>query len=306
MADQKEDPEYLLAHTGSELERLHKQHAWIQTCLKGQIVFAPVDLKKEGMKVLDVGCADGQSIFSPYPPQTCLMCWINADIACSGSGYVLRDLQKQLAPTAQLVGADVMPSFLPKQDPSGSIRYVIQDICEPFASDLQAAFDLTLVRFVLAGSARVGIEAAVNHLVSSLKPGGWLQVLEMDVEDMSDCGPAVKDLFFILRSLFTKISMGPNWAPGLEAVFKDAGLENVSVQRIGFPAGKKMGNETDSRNSMEPFKITIPSLISACGNMSADLPASVTDHLPERFEKEMTEQGGTIMNYVVTGQKKSL
>lgn len=59
MANQKDDPEYLLVQTGAELERLHKQHAWIQTCLKGQIVFAPVDLQKEGLKVLDVGCADG-------------------------------------------------------------------------------------------------------------------------------------------------------------------------------------------------------------------------------------------------------
>lgn len=305
MAEQKEDPEYLLAHTGAELERLHKQHAWIQTSLKGRIVFAPVDLKKDGLKVLDVGCADGQSISSPSLPAICLMCWINADIACPCSGYLLRDLQKQLAPTAQLVGADVMPSFLPKEDPSGNIRYVIHDICEPVASDLQEAFDLTLVRYVLAGSARVGIEAAVKHLVSSLKPGGWLQVMEMDTEDMSDYGPAGKALFFIMRSLFNKLGMGPNWASRLEALFKTAGLENVSVQKIGIPGGKKMGNETDSRNSMEPFKITIPSLIAACGNMGVDLPASVTDHLPERFEKEMTEQGGTIMNYVVTGQKKS-
>lgn len=199
-----------------------------------------------------------------------------------------------------------MPSFIPKEDPSRNIRYVIQDICEPFVSDLQETFDLTLLRFVLASSARVGIEVAVKHLVSSLKPGGWLQIMEMDTEDMSDCGPAGKDLFFILRSLLTKIGMGPNWAPNLEAVFKDAGLENVSIQRIRLPAGKKTGNETDSRNSMEPFKITIPSLITACRNIGADLPPSVTDHLPERFEKEMTEQGGTVMSYVVTGQKKSL
>ena len=63
MADhqqQEEDPQYLLAQTGKELERLAKQHAWVQKCLGGQIVFAPVDLQKPGLRVLDVGCADGK------------------------------------------------------------------------------------------------------------------------------------------------------------------------------------------------------------------------------------------------------
>ena len=58
MAD--ENPEYLLGGTQSELERLQKQHAWLQMCLNKQIVFAPIDLKKSGLKVLDLGCADGR------------------------------------------------------------------------------------------------------------------------------------------------------------------------------------------------------------------------------------------------------
>lgn len=58
-----EDPPYLLGATGRELERLRKQHTWIQTCLDGKIVYAPVDLQKPELKVLDVGCADGKGLF---------------------------------------------------------------------------------------------------------------------------------------------------------------------------------------------------------------------------------------------------
>lgn len=54
-----EEPKYLLGDHGREVERLRKQHSWIQYCLKDQIVFAPIDLQKPGLKVLDVGCADG-------------------------------------------------------------------------------------------------------------------------------------------------------------------------------------------------------------------------------------------------------
>lgn len=280
MASQKQgDPEYLLAETGNELERLRKQHAWIQTCVKGQIVFAPIDLKKDGLKVLDVGCADGT---------------------------LLRDLQLQLSPGAQLVGADVMPSFLPKENPSGNIRYVVQDICEPFPSDLQNSFDLTLLRYVLAGGAKVGIKGEVTNLASTVKPGGWLQVTELDVvEDAPGFTPALKDLFSVMRSLFVKLGMGYNFARELDVAFKEAGLEHVTVKKVELPVGKKMGNEKDARNSVEPFKITIPSLIGGCKALGAEVPEKMTENLKERFEKEMMEQGGLIHEIIVTGQKRS-
>ena len=60
MAEKQEDPEYLLAHVGPEVERLTKQHNWIQKCLGGQIIFAPIDIKLENLRVLDVGCANGR------------------------------------------------------------------------------------------------------------------------------------------------------------------------------------------------------------------------------------------------------
>lgn len=58
--NQEEDPAYLLSATGLELERLRKQHEWIVSCLDGKLIFAPVDLQKPQLKVLDVGCADGK------------------------------------------------------------------------------------------------------------------------------------------------------------------------------------------------------------------------------------------------------
>lgn len=44
-----------------EVERLQKQHAWVQRCLDNKIVFAPIPLDKEGLRILDVGCADGNT-----------------------------------------------------------------------------------------------------------------------------------------------------------------------------------------------------------------------------------------------------
>ena len=56
----EKDPKYLLGQQ-RELERLKKQHEWQQKCYKGRIVFAPLDLKKPDLHVLDMGCADGMN-----------------------------------------------------------------------------------------------------------------------------------------------------------------------------------------------------------------------------------------------------
>jgi hypothetical protein len=144
------------------------------TGLKGQIIFAPVDTQKDSLKVLDVGCVDDERL--PLLSKSLdfrLRLTKNADCyACIQTGNLLRDLAKQLKPSAELVGADVMPSFLPKENPSGNIRYVLQDVCELFASGLLGRFDLTNVRFVLAGAAPGSLNTAVANLASSLAPGG--------------------------------------------------------------------------------------------------------------------------------------
>lgn len=85
-------------------------------------------------------------------------------LACLTSlGTLLRDLQKQLSPSAQLVGGDVMRNFIPSS-PQGNINYTYFDICEPPVDELKEAFDLSHVRLVLGGSGKVGIDAAVANV----------------------------------------------------------------------------------------------------------------------------------------------
>lgn len=57
-----QDSAYILEESRREVERLQKQHTWINGYLEGRIVFAPVDLSNPKLKVLDVGCADGKRL----------------------------------------------------------------------------------------------------------------------------------------------------------------------------------------------------------------------------------------------------
>ncbi|KAH8669167.1 S-adenosyl-L-methionine-dependent methyltransferase [Xylariales sp. PMI_506] len=305
MADGQSDPEYLLVRTEHELDRLRKQHRWLQLCNGGKIVFAPVDLKKQGLKVLDVGCADGT---------------------------LLRDLQEQVSPSAYLVGTDFMPSFVQAAKAlspnAANLEYRVHDLSEPFPPDLISTFDLTHVRLVLPGVGRVGLEATVRNLLDTVAPGGWLQVQEMHLQPETAETQSMKDILSLFGALFKLAGLPENFSSKLQGIFQDVGLEDVTVQKIAAPLGKKLGLDMEgTKMCLEPFEVTIPSLIVANqgkakpssslptsenqrmqanrrGNLGSELPKSTTDNLKERFHTEMLETGGTFYNLVVSGRKK--
>ncbi|KAF9771372.1 hypothetical protein IL306_010999 [Fusarium sp. DS 682] len=190
-----------------EVERLQKQHAWVQRCLDNKIVFAPVPLDKEGLKVLDVGCADG---------------------------ILLRDLKKQVSPSAQLVGVDIVEAFLPPSEEG--IRYEVYDLCEPPRTDLPEP---------------------------TVAPRGWLQVneLDFDLTDRPNVGPAWRDVSNLIAALFDGMGMGSDCIRKLPGAFEAAGLENVTVHTVDLPMGKLLGDDEAAELSWQPFVLTIPSLI---------------------------------------------
>ncbi|KAF9871015.1 hypothetical protein CkaCkLH20_11432 [Colletotrichum karsti] len=260
----------------AEVERLQVQHRWIQMCLKDRIAFAPVDLKKEGLKVLDMGCADGT---------------------------LLRDLQKQVPPSAELVGADVSTVFMPTSA-QGNISYVTQDACDPPAGDLKGKFDMTHVRNVLHSTSRSGVEKAVANLAETLAPGGWLQAMELDVStEHPDQPQALKDVIKIIGTMMEKAGMDRGYQQKLPGAFKKAGLENVTMEKVNCGVGRVHANDEDMRRSIEPFMRTIPLVTGQAKVMCPEIPASFFEGLQERYIKDMTEKGGFFPGFIVYGQK---
>lgn len=63
---QKEPPEesqYILSGNISETTRLRLQHDVIKDAMGGQLVLAPADLSRSGLRILDSATADGTSTF---------------------------------------------------------------------------------------------------------------------------------------------------------------------------------------------------------------------------------------------------
>ncbi|KAF6829126.1 methyltransferase domain-containing protein [Colletotrichum plurivorum] len=266
----------MIGDAEAELERLRIQHRWLQMCLGDRIAFAPVDFKKDGLKVLDMGCADGT---------------------------LLRDLQKQVPPSAEMVGADVSTVFLPSSS-QGNIRYVTQDICDPPADELKGKFDFTHVRNVLHSSGRSGVEKAVENLVNTLAPGGWVQAMEMDMNsEQCEQPQAMQDAIRVISTMMEKAGMDPAYQKKLPEAFKKAGLQNVTLERVNCGIGKAHSNQADLETSIAPFRRTIPLVTKTASAMCPELPPSVYENLEERYVKDMTEKGGFFPAIIVYGQK---
>lgn len=94
---------------------------------------------------------------------------------------------------------------------------------------------------------------------ATLKPGGWLQIQEPDLSRETWAGQesALADFVTVLGAVLDKIGAGRGYATHLEAAFRKAGLENVSVERVTYPLGVKAETEEIAKQSVEQFKTTI-------------------------------------------------
>jgi hypothetical protein len=100
--------------------------------------------------------------------------------------------------------------------------------------------------------------------VATVAPGGWLQIQEMWKVGHERNGPcsSFNDVHLILRTLLDGIGVG-DFSAGLAASLRRLGLENVKAEVLQLPMGKKLGDGDIARRSTEPFKLTIPAIVSS-------------------------------------------
>lgn len=101
-----------------EQQRLEGQHE-VMIYHMGKALYAPVDLSKPGLRILDSGCANGR--------------W-------------LRDLKASSPAQHEYFGTDVDESLYPASPPEG-MRFQNQSIKEEFPSEWRDSFDLIHQRF---------------------------------------------------------------------------------------------------------------------------------------------------------------
>jgi len=85
--------------------------------------------------------------------------------------------------------------------------------------------------------------------------------MDFDLQEKPNAGPALKDVCKLFSGVFKAMGMTYNLVEELPGAFKIAGLENVSAETVELPMGKLLGDGEATEMSLQPFLLTIPSLI---------------------------------------------
>ncbi|KAI0470480.1 methyltransferase SirN-like protein [Xylariaceae sp. FL0804] len=271
------EPEYLLPNRSRELERLAEQDAWITHEMHGQRILAPIDLTQPGLRILDSGTANG---------------------------LFLREIQPQLTAPYTLLGYDVMESFFPPAESRPEhTTFALHDIAEPWPSELQYTCDFVHQRFTLPGGAKKATpREMVGYLCRLVKPGGWIQLVEMDPTVPAE-SKAMEDAWVATRAFLTAAGAGVDYGRSLAGWLREEGFQNVEDKRINIDAGKSCADPDWGVRSAKSLAESFGGAAGACKAMNVDVDPSILENLGDRAEAGMMAEGGFHPLVFAYGQK---
>ncbi|KAF9881766.1 methyltransferase [Colletotrichum karsti] len=224
----------------SEKARLGDQHEILLHAMRGRAILAPVDLSRPSLRILDSGAADGR--------------W-------------LTDLRSSIGGDShEYVGTDIDPSLYPSSPPE-DVYFCNQSIRKPFPDEWQGTFDVVHQRLVMAAVAPPDstITSATSNLAGLLRPGGWLQLVELDNECVNDNGPAMRRLLRYHQQNSAAGGLGPNLSVHLTRAMQDAGLKGVEERSVDvmYGARNKGGRDLRMKSMMSLYGAVGPVLAQA-------------------------------------------
>lgn len=204
---------YLLAKDESEQNRLDFQHFLLRYALHG-LWAAPID---QPGSVLDVGTGTGR--------------------------WALE--MAQIFPRTNVVGVDIVvpasdvaaaPQELPARPENYS--FVVGNVLEglPFAD---GSFDFTHQRLLVVGIPADRWQSVVNELVRVTRPGGWVELIEGDLQIGG--GPAFNQILGWISAISAQRGIDIPAVRGIGKFLENAGLEQVTFRELRLPMGKHGG-----------------------------------------------------------------
>lgn len=236
-----EEQQYLLPEPGKEIARLTEQDAVITHMMNNKHILAPIDLSKSGLQILDSGTADG---------------------------LFLRRIQPLLTEPYTLLGYDVMQSFFPPSAPAHTV-FAIHDISEPWPAELHGTCDLVHQRFTIPGGAKKATPRdMVSYLSQLVKPGGWIQLVEMDVTGAVH-GPAMCDAWAATGAFLDAAGAGTDYAKNMAGWLRDEGFENVKDEHVDLDLGARAAEAEWGRRGAKVLMEAFAGVAGACKSESS-------------------------------------
>ncbi|KAH7304188.1 hypothetical protein B0I35DRAFT_445660 [Stachybotrys elegans] len=267
---------YILPEPNNEVKRLTAQDEVISYSMNNKRILAPIDLSKPGLKILDSGTADG---------------------------LFLRSMAPLLTEPYSLDGFDIMPAFFPPSLPP-HMTLALHNLAEEWPAELHGQYDLVHQRLALLGVARsVLIQDTVGFLASLVRPGGFIQLGELDVSEPISAGQAMLDAWMVVRAVFRAVCGSDDFAQHLGDWLKKEGFEDVRQERHEIRLGPHCNDPVMGRKGVEVTVEAWQALLGAAQYFKADLPELVTDRLIERLRDELTNDGATYAMIYAYGRK---
>ncbi|OAL56421.1 hypothetical protein IQ07DRAFT_626493 [Pyrenochaeta sp. DS3sAY3a] len=267
------DDNVIFTANEDEVARLDIQHKVVQACMPKPIL-APVDLDKEPLRILD---------------------------QATGSGIFLRDLRALHPHTPHTyTGTDIETSYFPSS-PTPDTSYHFQSMTAPWPASWNQSFDLVHSRMALPGVGTTPLTTAIEGLLGLVKPGGWIQFVEMHWEGWST-GAAMTALHAATRKLLVCVTegQGVDLEGKIRGVLGAKGWVNVGGEVVSVRLGKS-ADESVRELSERSMLATTKGVVETLGKIG--LGSEELEGLPERVVREIRGEGGEWQLFVVCAQK---
>ncbi|UKZ81573.1 hypothetical protein TrVFT333_009345 [Trichoderma virens FT-333] len=267
--DQKQEigGRYFLPRNLEEAARMQNQHEWLKGGAGG-LVLAPIDLGRQGMRVLDSATADG---------------------------YWIQDVKSIFPESTEF------PRGIPPLDPP--LEIIKQNLVDEFPIEWESNFDFVHQRFVIPLFAESEVQPVLRKLIKCMKPGAWIQLVEMDFktpvsEPLESCQAAQK-----FHELTSSVVSDPLASTKLAARLNEEGLTNVTYKTVDMIAGSSHPDAALGERGRRNMSSVMAYFQSVSSAEKMGMTAQEWASLPNEFEDEMSKYKIAVRVYFVWGQK---
>ncbi|KAF2446672.1 hypothetical protein P171DRAFT_484000 [Karstenula rhodostoma CBS 690.94] len=271
-------PDFIMAEN-DEISRLSANHDIIKDSMPGgSLILPPIDFSASPRRILDSATANGL--------------W-------------LRDFASSVADSSNhtFIGCDIASADLPSEHPA-NFQYQTQDINEPWPPDFASSFDFVHQRLVFGGYPDT--KNIVQNLSALVKPGGWIQLIEIEDKADPDDGPAVQNYIQLMRDTFGAIGARFGDINKAKGWLQEAGFVNLQEKLIEIKYGARNPEADLARKGVQMNKQVATPLSKFAKTLPQEkmtLSHETLDSLPEDLSAELTERGGAVYLRAVWGQR---
>jgi hypothetical protein len=201
------------------------------------------------------------------------------------------------------VGTDIEDSYFPTEKPADT-SYHHQSMTQLWPKEWEGTFDLVHSRMALPGVGTNPLEDAVKGLIGLVKPGGWIQLVEMEW-DHWEAGPWGQIFIRAIKDLFSTVSAGQgvDLREKLMAMFKAAGLEHIDYKIIVTPFGARASDKIRATSEASLFATTMGVSMTTKLLPPISVSREELDAMPSKVIDEAKEIGWEFHTFALWAQK---